>query len=68
MKVQFKRCWHGNAEFDPGVSAGVVVRGDALRNTHHPFFWWLGLLKWVWHGTSSTAVLPQRGEEEGDEK
>ncbi len=54
MKVQFKRCWHGEAECGPGVSAGVVVRGDMLRNTHHLFFCWSGLLKWVWHSSLST--------------
>ena len=52
-KVQFKRCWHGNAELGPGIECWG---GDTLRNTHHLFFWRSGRLKWVWHGTSSAGV------------
>lgn len=48
-KVQFKRCWHGNAESGPGiVCSWVGERKEALwENTHDLFYWWIDHFEWV---------------------
>lgn len=48
-KVQFKRCWHGNAESGPGIVCSWVGEWkEALwENTHDFFYWWIDHLEWV---------------------